>query len=70
MKKKYQAPQVNMIVYGDAIMEGALTVESVGVSGHGNTGAEDLDAGFGGNGGSGQRVDAKGNGRGFWDDEE
>ena len=68
MKKIYQAPKVQKVMYGRDIMEGEMTVNSVGVSGHGNTGAEDLDAGFGGNGGSGQRVDAKGTGR-FWDDE-
>lgn len=71
MKKIYQTPEISKVLYGSAIMEKELTPASVGMSGHGgDDGTSDLNPGFGGDGGSGQGVDAKQNGRGFWDDED
>jgi|GEM_PF-2377190 len=69
MKKIYQTPEINKVLYGSSIMETELTPASVGLIGHGDDeNTSDLTPGFGGDGGSGQGVDAKGTGR-FWDDE-
>ena len=71
MKKIYQSPQINKVLYIDSIMEGP-TPASIGMSGSGdnsvnNGDGSNLDAGFGGDGTG--PVDAKRHG-GFWDDEE
>ena len=71
MKKTYQAPQVQKIIYATEIMEGP-TPGSLGMAGTGdstvNTGnGPDLDSGFGGDGTG--PVYSKRHG-GFWDDEE
>lgn len=71
MKKIYQAPQVNKVIYTSDIMEGQMTSQSIGVDGKGdntvNTGTgPDLDSGFGGDGN--YHIDSKTSGR-FWDDE-
>lgn len=67
MKKIYQAPQVQKVIYCDSIMEEGPNVNSYGLGGS-VTGQDDTDWTPGGNGQSGQTPDAKGTGR-FWDDE-
>lgn len=62
MKKTYQPPKINKVIYNEDIMEGEVTSQSIGVSGTGAIG----DTGFGGD--LDGPVDAKTSGR-FWDDE-
>lgn len=69
MKKIYQTPKVDRIIYLNDIMESDMKPESVGVKGS-VTGQTDTDWDFGGTlPGTGITNDAKGTGR-FWDDEE
>lgn len=69
MKKIYQSPIVNKVIYGSDIMETEMQPSSVGVKA-GVSGQSDGQFEFWGDGGKNQRVDAKTNGRGFWDDED
>lgn len=68
MKKIYKSPEILCVTLGDEIMDD-LTLKSVGVSA-GVNGQNDTDWEFNGDGKPGDTPDAKGNGRGFWDDEE
>ena len=70
MKKIYVAPKVDKLSLAPELMSG-LRPGSIGTQG--TTTNDDTGTGSwgnGGNGGSGIIPEAKGNGRGFWDDEE
>ena len=67
MKKTYIVPEVTKVIYGDAIMEGEIKPQSVGLKGS-VSGQTDTNWQFGEDGQTGHDPDAKRNGR-FWDDE-
>lgn len=67
MKKIYQTPQINKVIYSENLMEGEILIQSVGMKGS-VTGEKDTNWQFGEDGHIGDRPDAKGTGR-FWDDE-
>lgn len=67
MKKIYQTPQINKVIYSENLMEGEILIESVGMKGS-VQGQTDTNWQFGEDGHIGDRPDAKGTGR-FWDDE-
>ena len=67
MKKIYQAPQVNKVIYTSDIMEGQMSSQSIGVKGN-VTGEGNEDGTWGFEGDGNYHIDSKRNGR-FWDDE-
>ena len=67
MKKIYQAPQVNKVLYTSDIMEGQMSSQSIGVKGN-VTGEGNEDGTWGFEGDGNYHIDSKRNGR-FWDDE-
>lgn len=67
MKKIYQAPQVNKVIYTSDIMEGQMSSQSIGVKGN-VTGEGNEDGTWGFEGDGNYHIDSKTSGR-FWDDE-
>lgn len=72
MKKIYKTPKVEVLSFAPELMNG-LPPSSIGGKisvDETNNDTGTTEFGFGGNGGGSIRPEAKGNGRGFWDDED